>query len=70
MLENYEGKTVIAETDNHRIFCGEVTDYVEPCHNENGKESIIIKDIRTGRFVELYEKDLKSIEIMHREIKL
>ena len=64
MLEKYEGRTVTVETDNHKIFCGEVTDYVEPYRNENGKESIIIKDICTGRFIELYEKDLKNIEVM------
>lgn len=64
MLEQYFGRQVVAETDNRKIFRGPVIDYCTPDENDNQKESIIIRDVHTQSLVELYESDLKSIEIM------
>ena len=64
MLEKYVGHQVVVETDNKKIFRGMVIDYLAETENENGQESIIIRDIRTAKLVELYESDIKSIEIV------
>ena len=65
MLEKYESKKVVIETDNQKIFRGKIVDYIPPDYNENGKESIVIDDAHTGRLVELYGCDIKSIDIMN-----
>lgn len=64
MLEQYEGRQVVVETENKRIFRGRVIDCCTSEENENSEESIIIRDVSTGMLVELYAVDLESIEIV------
>lgn len=62
LLQYYNHK-VLVESSNERLIQGSVTDYFYPEDNENGMESIAIKD-QNGEYVELYESDIKSIEIV------
>ena len=64
MLAKYEGRQIVAETDNQKIYRGKVIDYLTPDENENGQESIIIRDVKTEKLVELFESDLKNIDIV------
>lgn len=62
-LMQYYNHKVRVESANERLIQGPVTDYFYPDDNENGMESIAIKD-QNGEYVELYESDIKSIEII------
>lgn len=64
VLEKYEGHLVVAETDNKKIFRGTAIDYLAADENEDGQESIIIRDMRTQKLVELFEHDIKNIDIV------
>lgn len=63
-LMKYKGKKVIIETTDKQIFRGTIGDYVYPDDNENGKESIIIDAIGKKFPIELYESDIKTIDIV------
>lgn len=62
-LSQYEGCRVVIETDNKKIFLGRVIDYLRGDENENGRDSIVVRDERTNALVEFYEKDIKTIEV-------
>lgn len=63
MIEYY-GKNVNIIARNGLHFSGKVTDYFYPEDNESGVESIAIKDVYSGNYVEFPEEDIKSIEII------
>lgn len=48
---------------NGRTFTGRVSEYFYPDENENGKESIVV-DTNVGPSIELYEKDIRSVELI------
>lgn len=60
-LDNLEGKKVVIEATNNKVFRGVVSDYVYPEDNENNKESIIIKAVGYPNHIEFYESDIKSL---------
>ncbi|MDD6726622.1 MAG: hypothetical protein U0K47_07650 [Erysipelotrichaceae bacterium] len=64
MLNEYEGKKVIVETIDHKIFRGFVGDYIFPEDNNNGEESIVIDAIGNKNPVELFRSDISSISII------
>lgn len=59
-LAEYFDKLVVVETDNRKIFRGYVIDYLPS--DENGTESIIIRNKKDNQLVELVQADIKSIE--------
>lgn len=61
-LSQYEGCRVVIETDNKKIFPGRVIDYLRGDENENGRDSIVVRDKRANALVEFYEQDIKTIE--------
>ena len=63
-LRTLEGKNVVIMTKNKQIFRGFVGDYIEPIHNENGIESIVVDDLTRRHPVELCEEEIKTIDIM------
>lgn len=63
-LREYEGKKVIIESTNRKIYRGIINDYVYPEDNENGKESIIIDATNYDYPMEFYVEDIKTIEII------
>lgn len=62
-LGDYFEKKVKIVFKDKDVLEGEVFDYVYPEDNENNKESIIIKDSKS-RYIEVYEKEILSIEII------
>lgn len=63
-LIEYYGKRVHIIADNGKEFEGEVTDYFYPEDNEPEIESIAIKDVYSGNYIEFPEADIKSIEVL------
>ncbi len=63
-LARYDGKNVVIETTNGQVFRGKIGDYVYPEDNENRKESIIIDAIDQPHPIELWESDIKTIDII------
>ncbi|NMA07284.1 MAG: hypothetical protein GX928_06190 [Ruminococcaceae bacterium] len=63
-LQEYESKQVIIQTPENKIFRGNVVEYFSAEINENNKESIVLRDVKTNALIELYEEDIKSIEIV------
>lgn len=63
-LSEYEGKKVIVETIDNKIFRGYVGDYIFPEDNDNGEESIVIDAIGKKNPVELLRSDISSISII------
>lgn len=63
-LSEYEGKKVIVETIDKKIFRGYVGDYIFPEDNDNGEESIVIDAIGKKTPVELLRSDISSISII------
>ena len=64
MLEKYEGRYIRVRTKDGQSFSGLVGDYVEPIHNDNGIESIIIDDTERRRPIEIYQNEIQEIEIL------
>lgn len=62
-LLQYYNKKVSIETTSGRKINGVVTDYFYSEDNENEAESIAVKSSE-GNYIELYESDIKSIEIL------
>ncbi len=61
-LKKYYNKKVHIVSDEGKIFEGVVSDYIYPEDNESEKESIVI-DSSNGIPIELYESDIKTIQI-------
>ena len=55
------GKYIVAETNDHEIFRGDLIDYLTK--DENDIESIIISQTTDGTLIELPICDLISIDI-------
>lgn len=62
-LKDFYGENVKINAKNGLAFSGEVSEYIYPEDNENGKESIII-DAEDGSLVEFYDEDIASIRII------
>ena len=66
-LIEYEGKKVrIVDVDGDK-FEGTVSDYIYPDEDDTGLESIVInctKGPMSGNYVEFWEKDIKTIEVI------
>ena len=58
------GKDVIINTVDGKTFSGRISDYIEPIHNENGQESIVIDDVSSKYPIELYWDDIDSIRVL------
>lgn len=56
------GSIVVAETTDHKLFRGELVDYLTI--EENGEESIIVRSVRDGALFELPVSDQLSLEII------
>lgn len=63
-LAQYYGKNVHVIANNGKEFQGKVTDYSYPEDNNPEVESIAIKDIDSGSYIEFPKNDIKSIEII------
>lgn len=66
-LIEYEGKKVRIVSVNNRIFEGTVSDYIYPDEDDTGLESIVLnckKGSLSGHYVEFWEADIKTIEII------
>jgi len=59
-LVNFYGRNVTVTLTDGSSVTGNVSDYIYPEDNENGKESIII-DTDSGEIIELYEHDMLFI---------
>lgn len=64
MLEKYDGHEVVAEATNGNIFRGKVIDYITVADSEDGRDSIVLRDLPTGKLIELFEEDIKTIDIV------
>lgn len=62
-LKKYEGKKVVIMTKDKQILRGIVGDYIEPIHNKNNRESIVVDDVIRRFPVEVYEEEIETIEI-------
>lgn len=66
-LIDYEGKKVRIVSNTNKKYEGHVGDYCYPEEDENNLEMIVVDVIKgdnEGKAVGLYEKDIKSIEIV------
>lgn len=66
-LIDYEGKKVRIVSNTNKKYEGYVGDYCYPEEDENNLEMIVVDVIKgdnEGKAVGLYEKDIKSIEII------
>lgn len=63
--QRLEGKRIrLVDADNDS-FEGRVTDYIYPEDNDpEGKASVIMRDNKTGKSIEFFDAEIKSIEIM------
>lgn len=66
-LEQYLGKSVVAETINHAVFIGKVVDTL--LEKDNGVNSIVIKQKKDNRLYELEQAEILSVEIMGEGIR-
>ncbi|WP_055079079.1 hypothetical protein [Lagierella massiliensis] len=64
-LRKYEGENIIVELNNKKIYIGKVTDFIFAEDNNPQKNSIIIEARGCDNLVEIYEDDVKKIDIMN-----
>ena len=62
MLDKFEGCNVVVHAINNNIFRGKVIDYISEVDSDDGKDSIIIRDIQAGKLIAFHRKDIKTIE--------
>jgi len=60
----YEGRTVVVEATNKKIFRGKVTDYLRAALGETDVDSIVIRDMISGQLIEMTEAEIKTIDII------
>lgn len=63
-LRSYEGKKVIIELLNKKIYRGKVLDFIYAEDNNPQKNSLIISAKGYDYPIEVYEDEIKSIEMM------
>lgn len=63
-LSTYEDKDVVIQTNNGKVYRGNVNYYFYPEDNEDGQESIAIRDYSSGLLVNIGKSEIKSIEII------
>lgn len=63
-LRKYEGKKVVLESIENKIYRGTIGDYIYPESNENGKESIVIDAVGYKYPIEFNEEEIKTIEVI------
>lgn len=64
MLEKYDGHEIVVGATNGNVFRGKVIDYITVADSEDGRDSIVLRDRPTGKLIELYEEDIKTIDII------
>jgi len=62
MLDKFEDCNVAVHAINNKIFRGKVIYYISEVDSDDGKESIIIRDIQAGKLIEFHREDIKTIE--------
>ena len=60
----YEGRTVVVEATNQKIFRGKVTDYLRAEFGETDVDSIVVRDVNSGQLIEMTEAEIKTIDII------
>ena len=63
-LASYEGRTVVVEATNQKIFRGKVTDYLRAEFGETDVDSIVVRDVISGQLIEMTEAEIKTIDII------
>ena len=63
MLKTFCDKRVKIIDSNGKTHSGIVLDYIYPDENVSEKESIIVETL-SGRLIEFYEKDIRSISVL------
>lgn len=63
-LRSFEGKNIIVELNNKKVYIGKVTDFIFAEDNNPPKNSIIINARDHDNLIEVYEDEIKAIEIM------
>ena len=63
-LRSYEGKKVVIELNDKKVYRGRVSDFIFAEDNNPPKNSIIV-DASGHKFpIEIYEDEIKSIEVL------
>ena len=65
-LKQFCGKEVTIITVDGQLLCGVVDDYFFPEDNENGKESIVVKTIRS-KCIEVSSDDIEKITVDEKQ---
>lgn len=63
-LRELEGKTVVVELNNNKSYEGKVIDFIFAEDNNPPKNSLLINTIDFDNLIEVYEDDIKSIEVI------
>ena len=63
-LQRFYNKKVCVVTFYGEKIVGKVDEYIFPDDNDNGIESIVIKEALCGDLVEVYKNNIKSIQVV------
>lgn len=64
-LRSYEGKNVVVELNNKKVYKGQVSDFIFAEDNNPPKNSIIVDAKNYENPIEIYEDEIKLIDVIN-----